>query len=59
MKLGVMSPSEARQEIGLPPLAGVDDNWERVLGGSPDQGGESDSGKDDGTEDEKTTGIDE
>ena len=59
VKLGVMSPSEARQELGLPPLEGVDDNWEKILGGSPDQGGESDSGKDDGTEDEKTTGMDE
>ena len=43
----------------MPPLEGVDDNWEKIMGGSPDHGGESDSGKDDGTEDEKTTGIDE
>ena len=59
VKLGVMSPSEARTELGMPPLDGVDDNWENVMGASPDRGGESDSGKDDGTEDEKTTGIDE
>ena len=59
VKLGVMSPSEARQELGMPPLEGVDENWEKIMGGSPDQGGESDSGKDEGTEDEKTTDIDE
>ena len=61
VKLGVMSPSEARAELGLPPLDGVDDNWEKVLGGGGpgDSGGDSDSGKDDGTEDEKTTGMDE
>ena len=60
VKLGVMSPSEAREELGLPPLDGVDDNWEKVMGGGPgDQGGDSDSGKDEDTPDEKTTGLDE
>ena len=60
VKLGVMSPSEAREELGLPPMDGVDDNWEKVMGGGPgDQGGDSDSGKDEGEEDTKTTGIDE
>ena len=60
VKLGVMSPSEARQELGMPPLEGVDDHWEKLIGGGPgDEGGDSDSGKDDGTEDQKTTGIDE
>ena len=59
VRLGVLSPSEARAELGLPPREDVDDNWEKVLGGAADQGGESDSGKDEDTPDEKTTNLDE
>ena len=34
VKLGVMSPSEARHELGMEPLEGVDENWEKIMGGS-------------------------
>ena len=58
IRAGVMAPSEARAELGLPPIDGLDDRWDDIVGGGGD-GGDSDSGKEDGTEDEKVTGMDE
>ena len=58
LRVGVVKRSEVRQELGLPPIEGIDDeDWPGM--GPGDEGGDSPSGKDDGTEDEKPTGADD
>ena len=61
VKVGVLKPSEGRAELGLPPIDGLDEEvCPLVVGGGPgDQGGDSDSGKDTGTMDERTTNVDD
>ena len=56
LRVGVVKRSEVRQELGLPPIDGIDDeDWPGL--GPGDEGGDSPSGKDDGTEDELPTGV--
>ena len=60
IKAGVLKPSEARAELGLPVIEGLDEEvCPLVVGRSADGGGESDSGRDDGDENERPTGEDE
>lgn len=59
VRLGVLKPSEVREEMGLPPIAGLDDEvCPLVVGGSggqADEGGQSDSGRDETDPNERNT----
>ena len=57
LKVGVVKRSEVRQHLGLPPIEGLDDEPWPDCGG--DDGGDSDSMMDEGSENEMPTGMEE
>ena len=55
IRAGILLPSEARRERGLPEIPDLDDRVAEKLWGAED-GGQSDSGKDEGEENQRNTG---